>query len=69
MEKEIKVFTAINCEILNITGNVANVCDYKKGKDYGIIVKGCGFDPGYEIVCSIGYHLHGDEEALIQREI
>jgi hypothetical protein len=41
-------------EIVDITGSVAHVLDYKRHKDGGVVVGGCGMDMGFHVVYNLG---------------
>jgi hypothetical protein len=62
MQKQIRVFVVADGEIRNITHHVARAIQYrlKLGSMHdAIIVGGCGFDAGFDIVQALSYTLHG----------
>jgi hypothetical protein len=60
MQKQIRTFIVHEGTILDITGKVALVTGYRLHRTaHTIIVGGCGFDAGFDIVHALSYALHG----------
>jgi hypothetical protein len=44
-------------EIQDVSGYVADLCDYRRGKHGGVVMEGAGMDMGFALVYSLGANL------------
>jgi hypothetical protein len=64
MSREIIVLIARGKEVKNISYDVSQLLDWKRGNNEGVIVSGCGMDMAFHLVYSLGSMLFNDGYAL-----
>ena len=47
-----------------LSSQIAFLCGYRTAKTRGLIVRGCGMDMGFSVVCNLAYALYKSESAL-----
>ena len=47
-----------------LSSQIAFLCGYRTAKTRGLIVRGCGMDIGFSVVCNLAYVLYKSESAL-----
>jgi hypothetical protein len=54
MSRHISVYVVHKGEICDVTGWVGLVLGYRRSRDGGLVVGGCGMDMGFHVVYSLG---------------
>lgn len=65
MQRTVDLYIVRNNKLEWISGRVAEILGLRRSRDGAVVIGGCGFDVGFEIVHRLSYKLHGMDDVAV----